>query len=63
MILTVIKIIAFIIFCLSCITIYHNTNSYEPTKRIIYIIVRKHCNVCDNCTNLQYEYRRTTSKE
>ena len=38
-VITVIKIIAFIIFIISCITIYHNTNSYEPSKRIIYIIL------------------------
>jgi len=38
-IIVVTKIIAFIIFGISFVTIYHNTNSYEPSKRIIYIIV------------------------
>lgn len=37
-IITITKVVAFIIFMISCITIYHNTNSYEPSKRIIYII-------------------------
>lgn len=37
--MTIIKIIAFIILCISCVTIYHNTNSYEPKNRIIYIII------------------------
>lgn len=37
--MTVIKVIAFIIFIIACIAIYHNTNSYEPSKRIIYIII------------------------
>jgi len=37
--MTVIKIIALIILCVSCVTIYHNTNSFEPKKRIIYIII------------------------
>ena len=37
--MTIIKIIAFVILCISCVTIYHNTNSYEPKKRIIYIII------------------------
>ena len=36
--MTVIKIIALIILGVSCVTIYHNTNSFEPKKRIIYII-------------------------
>lgn len=44
-VVTVIKGIALIIFAISCVTIYHNTNSFEPSKRIIYIIVRKHYNV------------------
>lgn len=35
--MTVIRIIAFVIFVISCVTIYHNTNSFEPIKRIIYI--------------------------
>lgn len=38
-VVTVIKGIALIIFAISCVTIYHNTNSYEPSKRIIYIII------------------------
>ncbi len=37
--MTVIKIVAFIIFLIACVTIYHNTNSFEPKKRILYIIV------------------------
>ena len=37
--MTIIKIIAFVIFCISCVTIYHNTNSFEPKKRIIYILI------------------------
>ena len=36
--LTVIKAIALIIFAVAVAVIYHNTNAYEPTKRIIYII-------------------------
>lgn len=38
-VITVIKAIAFIIFIISCITVYHNTNSYEPKSRIIYIVI------------------------
>lgn len=37
--MTVIKIIAFVIFVIACIAIYHNTNSYEPKKRILFIVV------------------------
>ena len=37
--MTVIKVIAFIIFVIACIAIYHNTNSYEPKKRILFIVV------------------------
>lgn len=37
--MTVIKIVAFIIFVISCVTIYHNTNAFEPIKRIIFIIL------------------------
>ncbi len=37
--MTVIKVIAFIIFIIACIAIYHNTNSYEPKKRILFIVV------------------------
>lgn len=37
--MTVIKIIAFVIFIIACVTIYHNTNSFEPKKRILYIII------------------------
>ena len=44
-VITVVKIVAFMIFAISCVTIYHNTNSYEPSKRIIYIIVRNYCYV------------------
>ena len=35
----VIKIVAIIVFIISCVTIYHNTNSFEPKKRILYILV------------------------
>lgn len=37
--MTVIKVIAFVIFIIACIAIYHNTNSYEPKKRILFILV------------------------
>ncbi len=37
--MTIIKLIALIIFIISCVTIYHNTNSFEPKKRILYIVV------------------------
>lgn len=37
--MTVLKIIAFIVFAISCVVIYKNTNSYEPYKRVIYIVV------------------------
>ena len=37
--MTVITIVAIIIFAIACITIYHNTNSFEPTQRVIYIVV------------------------
>ena len=37
--MTLIKIIAFVIFVIACVTIYHNTNSFEPKKRILYIII------------------------
>lgn len=37
-VLTVIKGVALIIFAVAIAVIYHNTNAYEPTKRIIYII-------------------------
>lgn len=37
--MTVIKVIAFVIFVIACVAIYHNTNSYEPKKRILFIVV------------------------
>jgi len=37
--MTVVGLISFVIFAIACVTIYHNTNSYEPSKRIIYIII------------------------
>lgn len=37
--MTLIKIIAFVIFVIACVTIYHNTNSFEPKRRILYIII------------------------
>ncbi|MCI8519691.1 MAG: hypothetical protein HFJ51_06625 [Clostridia bacterium] len=43
--MTIVKIIAFIVFALACAVIYHNTNSYEPAKRIGYILVRNDYNV------------------
>ncbi|MDE5830388.1 MAG: hypothetical protein K2H53_01535 [Clostridia bacterium] len=51
-VVTVVKGIALVIFAISCVTIYHNTNSYEPSKRVIYIILRKHYNVCFNIDTL-----------
>jgi len=35
----IIKIIALIIFIMSCVVIYHNTNSFEPKVRILYIVI------------------------
>ena len=35
----IIKLIALIVFIISCVTIYHNTNSFEPKKRILYIVI------------------------
>lgn len=46
--MTVIKIVAFVIFVISCIAIYHNTNSYEPKVRILFIIVRNDNHVWRN---------------
>ena len=46
--MTVVKIVAFIVFAISCAVIYHNTNSYDISKRIGYILVR-------NCYNV-YSY-------
>lgn len=37
--MVIIKIIAVIIFAISCIAIYHNTNSFEPKARIVYILI------------------------
>lgn len=51
-VITVTKFIALIIFAISCVTIYHNTNSYEPSKRIIYIIARNNYNVWNNFNNM-----------
>ena len=50
--MTVIKIVALIVFIISCVVIYKNTNSYEPTKRVIYIIIRNTCNICINSSSL-----------
>lgn len=47
-VVAVIKGIALIIFAISCLTIYHNTNSYDPIKRIIYIIIRNNFSICSN---------------
>lgn len=49
MIITIVRLIAVAIFAISCVTIYHNTNSYEPSKRVIYIIIRNNINVYGNC--------------
>ena len=35
--MAIITMIAAVIFIISCITIYHNTNSFEPKQRVIYI--------------------------
>ncbi len=51
-VVTIVKVIAFIIFAISCVTIYHNTNSYEKSKRIIYIVVRNNNNVSAYVNNL-----------
>lgn len=51
-VILVTKIIAFIIFIISFVTIYHNTNSYEPSKRIIYIVVRNSSYVYFNFYNM-----------
>lgn len=61
--ITVIGIISFIIFVISCVTIYHNTNSYEPSKRIVYIIVRYNHNVHYNCWNLHDRLKRNKYKK
>lgn len=34
-----IKFVAFVIFAVACVTIYHNTNSFEPKQRVIFIAV------------------------
>ena len=46
--MTVIKIIAFVIFAISCIAIYHNANSFSIKGRIIYIAIRDANYVCYN---------------
>ncbi len=61
--MTVIKIIAFIIFGIACVTIYHNTNSYEPKKRILYIAVRNGYNVCNNKYNMCNRYNGDRGKK
>ena len=60
-VVTVTKGIALIIFAISCVTIYHNTNSYEKSKRIIYIIIRKYYNVWTYFNALYDKYERTRS--
>ncbi len=37
--MTIVRLVSLAIFIVSCITIYHNTNSFEPKKRIIYIAI------------------------
>ncbi len=39
-VISVVQAIALIIFAISCVAVYHNTNAYEPKQRIIYIIIR-----------------------
>lgn len=61
--ITVIGIISFIIFVIAFVTIYHNTNSYEPSKRIVYIIIRNNCNVHHNSWNLYDRFKRNKHKK
>ncbi|MCI9365942.1 MAG: hypothetical protein HFJ54_05180 [Clostridia bacterium] len=58
--MVLIKIIAFVIFIIAFVTIYHNTNSFEPKQRIIYIVARNNCNVFYNKYNLYDRYKRNT---
>ncbi len=51
-VVTITRVIAFIIFAISCVTIYHNTNSYEKSKRVIYIVIRNNYNVSTYINNL-----------
>lgn len=57
-VIAVTRLIALLIFAISCVTIYHNTNSYEPKYRIIYIIIRYNFNVWYYINNLYYECKR-----
>ena len=61
--LTVVGLISFVIFAIACVTIYHNTNSYEPSKRIIYIIVRNNYYLCDNFYDMWYGRKRDRGKK
>ncbi len=61
--MTIIKIIAFVIFAISCIAIYHNTNSFSIKGRIIYIAVRNANHVCYNQHNLCYWIKWNSSRK
>ena len=52
--MTVIKLISFVIFLVACVTIYHNTNSFEPKKRFICIGVRNDFDVFPNKLYMLY---------
>lgn len=62
-IITGIKVIAFIIFGIACVAIYHNTNSFEPAKRIGYIVVRNIHNVSDKHSNFRTKHIRYNSNK
>lgn len=61
--ITLIQAISLVILAISCITIYHNTNSYEPGKRIIYIIARNNHNVFNNSRNMHNGHKRNRNKK
>ena len=55
--IAVIRLIALLIFAISCVTIYHNTNAYEPKYRVAYIIIRNNSNVFYYINYLYYEWK------
>lgn len=57
-VIAVIRLIALAIFAVACVTIYHNTNSYEPKYRILYIIVRNNYNVYHHISDLCFKCKR-----
>lgn len=61
--ITIVGLISAIIFIISCVTIYHNTNSFEPVQRVVYIIVRNSCCLLYNFSNLQYGCKRYPYKK